>query len=184
MRILQIITASFFVLVPALALAQTSGPVAVQVAAGPTLIDTGYNLSAGAGYSPNSRLTLQLDVERMHLFTRTRSEGRDVISSFRGGTVTTVSGEVRVSILPRDRFTPYAFIGAGAGTSRPNVNDTFPGPVSSNSVRVFFAGAGLQAPVGRSISLFADARMMLGVGTDSDELIGAVPIRAGVSWRF
>ena len=68
--------------------AQSVAPsVSVQAAGGPTLVDPGHHLSAAFGFSPLSRVTLFLDVERTHLSSRiTRTEHSS--STFRGGTMT------------------------------------------------------------------------------------------------
>jgi hypothetical protein len=47
---------------------------ALHGAAGPTLIDSGYSLAAGIGFSPTSHITILLGIERTRLATRVRSE--------------------------------------------------------------------------------------------------------------
>ena len=117
------------VLMPCGAAAQTpdaAGPAldrfTVQAGAGPLLRGGGYDASASFGFSPLSRLDLLVTVERTHLpFQRdTFSDGYSVT---RGGTLTSVGGEVRVSFLPPHRVSPYGFAGIGGGVSRPTVND-------------------------------------------------------------
>ena len=56
----------------------------LQGSAGPTLIDSGYSLAGGIGFSPASRLTVLFDVERTHLASRLRSDGRGGFAGFRG----------------------------------------------------------------------------------------------------
>src|SRR5918995_1067793 len=96
----------------------------LQAAAGPTLIGGGNVLSAAFGYSPASRLELLLNVERIHLpFQLKRFP--DGYSATRGGTMTFVSGELRLALLPVDRVSPFAMAGGGGGLSRPNVHAEF-----------------------------------------------------------
>ena len=163
---------------PRLASAQ---PFVVHGSAGPTLIDTGYSVAAGVGVSAGSHVTILLDVERTHLSSRLRSDGRDGVSAFRGGTLTTGAGELRVSVLGRDRVGPYGLAGFAAGMSRPNVNELFPNRVT-NDVRAVFFGGGINVPLTERISFFADGRMM--IGEEAGELLAVAPIRAGVGWRF
>jgi hypothetical protein len=153
----------------------------VRGAAGPTLNDRGVSVTAGAGFSPTSRLTLAVDVERTHLFSRLTSDGRGGFAGFRGGTLTLAAPELRVSVFPSDRVGPYGLIGFAAGVSHPNVNAQFPTPVT-NDVRAVFFGGGISVPVNRSLSIVADGRMM--VGAEAGELLALAPVRAGVSWRF
>ncbi len=149
--------------------------------AGPTLVDRGYSLAAGVGFSPASPIAFVFDVERTHLFSRVSSDGRGGTFGFRGGTFTLASVQLRVAPLGRDRVGPYGLAGFAAGESRPNVSDLFPDRVT-NDVRAFFFGGGIQMPLQSQVSLFADGRMML--GDERGELLAVAPIRAGVAWRF
>jgi hypothetical protein len=153
----------------------------VHGSAGPTLVDTGYSLAAGAGFVPSSRVTLLLDLERTHLSTRSSSDGRGGVSSVRGGTLTLAAAQVRVMPLGVDRIGPYGLAGFAAGVSKPNVNETFPDPVS-NDVRAVFFGGGIHVPLERRLNLFVDARMM--VGAEGGETLAVAPLRAGLAWRF
>ena len=47
-----------------------------------------------------------------------------------------------------------------------------------------FAGGGIQVPLRNRVTIFAEARMMLVVGKDADELFAVAPFRAGIAWRF
>jgi hypothetical protein len=172
-------------LLPALALLACPGISSGQSfelhgSAGPTLVDRGYSVAAGGGFFPASFLAVLVDVERTYLVSRVRTT-RDSVSSFRGGTLTLGTAQVRVSPLGRDRVGPYGLAGFAFGVSEPNVNELFPDRVT-NDVRVVFFGGGIQVPVQRRISLFADGRMML--GAEAGELLAVAPIRAGVAWRF
>jgi hypothetical protein len=149
--------------------------------AGPTLVDSGHSLAAGIGFSPASRVTISLDVERTHLSSRTRSDGQGGVSGFRGGTLTLGTAQLRVSLFGRDRVGPYGFAGFAAGASRPNVNELFPNSVT-NDVRAMFFGGGIHVPLKERLTLFADGRMM--IGAEAGELLAVVPIRAGIAWRF
>jgi hypothetical protein len=153
----------------------------LQGSAGPTVIDSGYSLAAGAGYWPSSHVAVLVDVERTHLSSRLRSDGRGGVAGFRGGTLTLAAAQVRVAPLGRDRVGPYGLAGFAAGRSRPNVNELFPDPVT-NDVRAIFFGGGIHVPLKERVSLFADGRMM--IGAEAGELLAVAPIRAGVAWRF
>ena len=91
------------------------------------------------------------------------------------------AAELRVTLLSRDRITPYALAGLGAGVSRPNVNEIFPEP-RTNDVRAIFFGGGIHVPLGQQLSIFADARMM--VGGEAGESLAVAPLRAGLACRF
>lgn len=170
------------VLVPAGASAQSlASSVSIQGALGPTMIDSGHNVSAAVGFSVMPRVTLLVDVQRTQLSSRfTRHERGG--SAFRGGTLTAVSGEARVSLWPAGRVTPYALAGLGAGISRPNVNATF-GDSGTNSARFMFFGGGVQVPVRERLSVFGDVRLIGGV-EGNNGLLAMMPVRIGVAWRF
>ena len=153
----------------------------LQGSAGPTLVDTGYSLAAGVGFSPTSHLTVQFDVERTYLSSQLRSDGRDGFAGFRGGTLTLGSAQLRVTPFGRHRVGPYGLAGFAVGVSRPNVNQAFPDPVT-NDVRGIFFGGGIHVPVQERLSIFADGRMM--VGSEAGELLAVAPIHAGIAWRF
>ena len=95
--------------------------------------------------------------------------------------MTAVSGEVRVGLWPARRVTPYALAGVGAGVSRPTVNEAFPDRVT-NDVRFMFFGGGVHVPLRERLSLFGDARML--IGGEAGELLAIVPVRVGIAWRF
>jgi hypothetical protein len=178
MRVLPIV-ASFLILSgPTLAHGQS---VVVHGSAGPTLVDPGYSLAGGAGWAPWSRVTVSLNLERTHLSSRVRSDGRDGTSTFRGGSLTVGAAELGLSLLPRHRVTPYVLAGYAAGVSRPHVNRAFPQRVT-NDVRAVFGGAGIHVPLRPRLSLFADVRML--IGEENHELLAVAPLRAGLSWRF
>jgi hypothetical protein len=169
------------VLVPSVGSAQSlTSSVSVQAAAGPTLSDSGHNLSAAVGFTPLSRVTLFLDVQRTHLSSRLTRHERG-FTAFRGGTMTAVSGEVRVGLWPVHRVTPYVLGGLGAGVSRPNVNSTFPEAVT-NDARFMFFGGGVHVPLRERLSVFGDARML--IGAEGGELLAMAPVRVGLAWRF
>jgi hypothetical protein len=168
------------------AAAQTSS-LSAHAGGGLTLLDAGHNLSGGVAWSPLSRVTLMLGVERTHLDSRVTTQtdgpgGHPITSRFRGGTLTAVSGTIRVSLFAEGRVTPYVLAGVGTGVSKPNVNEHFPTPVS-NGVVFGMAGAGLSVPVRDHLSVFGDARMMVGAEGD-DGLLAVAPVRVGVNWRF
>ena len=170
--------------VPALASAQTPPAPAnrftFQVGGGP-LGDGGYNAAAGFSFSPRSALDLAVNVEQLHQPAR-REQYSDGFSLTRGGTSTYLSGEVRVSLSPRTRLSPYAFAGVGGGVSRPTVSWEFPDAVS-NALGVVYAGAGLRARIRNNLSVFADARALLEM-EGGEAFGGRSPVRVGLSWRF
>lgn len=154
----------------------------VGAAAGPTIIGRGYDGSALFGFSPLPRLELLAGIERLHLPFREVTLDDGVTSTTRGGDLTFASGEARVSLLPPDRVSPFVSIGAGAGTSRPTVNATYPEAVE-NRLRVFCLGGGMRVPIGRSFDAWADARAMVGL-EGYDSVSGFWPVRVGLRWRF
>jgi hypothetical protein len=179
-----------FLTLPEAAMGQSSGEVpsdtgggkfSLQASAGPTVRDEGYVVSAAAGYALGSRVELIFNVERTHLpFQANHYENGS--SALRGGTMTFASGELRVSVLPPDRISPFAVAGIGRGYSRPTVNATFPDPVK-NELRVGYLGGGVRVPIRRGLGAFVDARLMLAL-EGYDGLMGLWPVRAGLTWRF
>jgi hypothetical protein len=153
----------------------------LEVGAGPLLKSGGHSVAAAFGFSPISRVDLVVSVERHHLPFQRDTFG-DVLSITRGGTLTALSGEVRASILPPHRVSPYGVAGIGGGVSRPTVNAAFPNPVE-NDLRVVYFGGGLRVPIGRGLSVFGDARTMLAL-EGNDGITGIWPVRAGLAWRF
>ena len=143
------------------------------------MTDPGHSLAAGLAFSPTSHLTFMVDVERTHLSSQIHTDARGVTSAFRGGTVTLAAPALRVSLLGGDRVGPYGLVGLAAGVSRPNVTDLFP-----SRVRGPFAGGGILVPLRNRVTFFAEARMMLVVGKEADELFAVAPFRAGIAWRF
>ncbi|MDP2319739.1 MAG: hypothetical protein Q8O42_10425 [Acidobacteriota bacterium] len=182
------VAALLLVLIPRGAAGQAPDPAgpgldrfSLQAAAGPLLQSGGYNLSAAFGFSPLSRLDLLVSVERT-LVPFERTTFSDGYSLTRGGTLTAVSGEVRVSFLPPHRVSPYAFAGLGGGVSRPTVNNEFPTEVKNDLLVVYFGG-GVRVPMRGGFSIFGDARAMMALEGD-EGIMGLWPVRAGVAWRF
>ena len=177
MRAIPVVALLLFLSVPTLVTAQSFD---VHASGGPTLVDRGYSVAGGGGWSPLSHLHLSVNAERTHLPMRVRSDTQSS-SVFRGGTVTVGSAEAQLSLLARTRVTPYVLAGFAAGRSRPNVNERFPQEVT-NDVRAVFAGGGVLVPLRPNVALYADVRWM--VGAESNELLVVAPLRAGFSWRF
>jgi hypothetical protein len=177
----------FSLAAPSLVAAQTpdtSKPLqrfSIQAAAGPLLKSGGHTVSAAVGFSPISRLDLIVNAERDQIPFQRRAYA-DSYGVTRGGTLTYVSGEVRASIMPPHRWSPYGFAGMGGGVSQPNVNREFPIAVE-NKLRMVYFGAGLRVPIGSGVSIFGDARAMLALEGD-EGILGVWPVRAGVVWRF
>lgn len=178
MRLLPVLASVLVMCVPTAAHGQS---LVVHGSAGPTLVDRGSSLAVGAGWTPGSRVTVSVALERTHLSSRVVDDGRGGSSAFRGGTLTLGAAELRVALFGRDRVTPYAFAGYAAGVSRPTVNRAYPVRVI-NDVRAVFGGVAMQVPLRPRLSLFADARLML--GGEAGELLAVAPLRVGVAWRF
>ena len=159
-----------------------AGRWSVSAGGGPTMAGGGYDLSVAIGFAPLSRLELRVGAERLHLPFEERVHEDGAIGWTRGGTMTFVTGEVRASLFPRDRVSPFVTAGAGGGWSRPTVNDRFPDPVE-NGLRVLYVGGGVRVPVGDSFDIWGDARAMLGL-EGYDSVIGLWPVRVGGAWRF
>ncbi len=153
----------------------------LYAAAGPTLTDPGNSVAAGAIFSPISRLSILASAERTHLAAQTDRDG-DVTSYTRGGTLYLGSAEARYTPLSRERVGPYVLAGLATGISTPNVTDVFPNPVT-NFVFAFFAGGGLQVPLGKRVALLGDVRVMLGA-EGREGVVGVAPARVGLAWRF
>ena len=172
------------VLMPTSATGQTptaSERLSLQAAAGLSVIDEGHVLSAGVGYSPLSWLELLVIAERIHLpFQLERFPGGSSVT--RGGTLTFVSGELRLALRPPDRVSPFALAGVGGGVSRPNVNAHFPDPVR-NDLRVVYVGGGLRVPLRQGLSVLGDVRGLLAM-EGNDGILAMLPVRVGVAWRF
>ena len=169
---------------PALAAGQGTGTrFSVQGTLGPQINGGGDSQSVSFGFAPVQRLEFLVSGERIHLPTEvTRFEGG--FSATRGGTTRFISGEARFVPFPSSRVSPYVLAGAGRGTSRPNVNDIFPDPVS-NSAGLLFAGGGVRVSVVGGLSLVADIRYVLQTEDNGDGSVYAfVPLRGGLAWRF
>jgi hypothetical protein len=154
----------------------------VHASAGPTVTDPGYSFAAGAGFSPTRHLTFSVNVERTQLLSQTTSDGRGGFSGFRGGTLVLGSGELQVTPLGHDRLGPYGVVGFATGVSRPNVNASFPDPVTNSATALFFGG-GVHVPINPHLAVFAEARMMIGA-EGPEGILAIVPVRGGISWRF
>ena len=180
MRIIPGVVTLLLLVSPAVSTAQTF---ALQGSAGPTMTDPGHSLAAGFAFSPTSHVTFLVDFERTHLPSRIETYEHGVTAAFRGGTVALVAPALRLSLLGTDRVGPYGLVGLAAGVSRPNVTALFPDQIS-HGVRAPFFGGGVQVPLENHVAFFAEARMMLVVGKEADELFAIAPFRAGVAWRF
>ena len=145
-------------------------------AAGPTMIDSGNSLAAGAGFSATQTLTIVASFERTHIASRTSP------TKFRGGTLLLGTAELRFAPFGRRRWGPFALAGVAAGQSRPNVNEDFPNGVT-NDVRGMLVGGGLHVPLNDRLAVFGDVRWILGAD-GNEEFVAVVPVRGGVAWRF
>lgn len=156
-----------------------SRPFSLHFGLGSQLNDGGDLESVAFGYDWG-RAGVLVNVERNHVPERVRrSAGGGSVT--RGGTMTSVSGEVRYTVPAGDRLAPFIMAGFGAGVSRPNVSGPFDDAVT-NTVTTSYFGGGVRVRVRRSVEVFADARMLLVV--ERDTLGGRLPIRGGITWRF
>src|SRR5678809_970990 len=96
MRVIRSLVLVLLIAAPRIASAQSF---VLQGSAGPTLIDSGYSLAGGIGFSPTSRLTVLFDLERTHLSSQLTSDGRGGFAGFRGGTLTLGSAQLRLSLI-------------------------------------------------------------------------------------
>jgi hypothetical protein len=156
-------------------------PFSVHVAAGTTPSGDATVVSGAAGYAPAPWLEVLVNVERLHEPARTMRYPNGYSLS-RGGTMTIVSGEVRVAPLPRARVSPYAMAGIGRGVSHPTVDANFPDPVT-NDLGLVYLGGGARVPLRGGIGLLGDARAMIAV-EGADSVVGVWTVRGGVEWRF
>ena len=167
---------------PAVAAGQTT-PVSVQGAVGSNVNVAGNTQSLSVGVGLGDRFDVVASAERIHLPTEvTRHEHGS--SATRGGTTKFISGELRFSPVTLGRLSPYALVGAGRGTSRPNVNETFPDPVRHDDTTVIIGGGGARVALTRHLNAFADARFMFQIETSESGVFLFVPVRGGLAWRF
>ena len=151
-------------------------PFSVHLAVGSHLSEGGHLQSLSLGYDASGGVSLLVNVERNHVPTRLRS-----FSATRGGTLTSLSGELRYTVPVGGRVSPFVVAGLGAGISRPNVNDHFSNAVS-NTARFAYAGGGVRVRLRPRLDWFIDGRFQL--MAERDVLAGRLPIRAGLTWRF
>jgi hypothetical protein len=154
----------------------------VDLGVGSHLKDGGNLQSLSFGYTPWRALTLLVNVERDHVPTRRRSYP-DGYSVTRGGTLTTVSGELRYTVPVGERVLSYGLVGRGAGRSHPNVSDIFPNRVT-RTADVLYVGGGVRVPLRPPLAVFVDAKFLIHVDREGEGLGAMLPIRAGVTWRF
>lgn len=170
---------ALLLLSPAVAFGQS---VTLHGAGGPTLSDEGYSFAAGIGLLPTPRLMVMANVDTTRLLFR-HDEFPGGASHFRGGTFVLASAELRLYARGHDRISPYGLAGFAVGRSWPTVNEEFPTAAASN-VRAPFAGGGIHLPLAPRVTFFADLRLTLVVGAESDDVHALAPLRAGLSWRF
>jgi hypothetical protein len=155
-------------------------PFSVNFGLGSHVNDGGNMQSLSLGYTGWRDVTLLVNVERDHVPTQVRTYPGGSAET-RGGTVTSVSGEVQYAVPLAGRVSPFFLAGLGAGISRPNVTGNFADRVT-NVARLGYAGGGVRVTLRPQLDLFVDGRFML--FAERDVLGARVPIRAGVTWRF
>lgn len=175
-------------LTPGALAAQTSSegwrPRATLEAAGGTTRHGGYVLSTSAGFSPAPWMTLLAEGEALHIPTRHSTfttPGGYGVSASRGFTSYELGGVVRIGMPITRRVAPFGTAGIGAGTWRSNVDETFPRR-DSGGIVTLHAGGGVRFALRRQLSLIAEARMALGIA--GEDVVGIVPIKAGLAWTF
>ena len=104
--------------------ARMSRRFSVDLGLGSHFKDGGDVESISVGFAVSRIVALAATVERSHIPTnlRTSPDGHSVT---RNGTLTSISGELRLSIPAGDRWTPYGIVGTGVGESVLNVNESF-----------------------------------------------------------
>ena len=154
----------------------------VDLGLGSHVVSGGDVESMSVGFAVSRIVALAATVERSHIPTRltTYPDGNSVT---RNGTLASVSGEFRLTIPVGDRWTPYGVVGGGVGKSVLNVNEFFPNPITRTADLVY-AGGGVRYSLGPAVVLFSDAKLILVIGREVDDLSARLPVRAGVSFRF
>ena len=154
----------------------------VDLGAGSHIEDGGDVESMSVGFAVSRMVTVAATVERSHIPTRvTTFPGGS--SATRNGTLTSINGEFRLTVPIGARWTPYGLVGGGAGESVLNVNEFFPDPIT-RTARLVYAGGGVRYSLNPSVALFSDAKLILVVGREADDVSARLPVRAGVSFRF
>ena len=154
----------------------------IEGAAGFQTYYDGSAQSVAFGFAPSRSLTVLVSGERSHVQDRVALYEYGY-SAERGGTEQFVSAGVRYAFFARKRFSPYLVGGIGRGTSRPNVNDTFPDK-KVRDIQVLYYGGGVRIPIGQQFDALVDARLMMAVEAKSDYFGVRMPVRAGIAWRF
>jgi hypothetical protein len=162
---------------PAVAAGQGTGTrLSVQGSVGTHFNDGGDNQSISVGVSPTAHLDILISAERSHWPTEVGPT-----SATRGGTVTFISGEIRLLPVTIGRVSPYVLASAGGGLSRPNVNTLFRDDVTNGSW-LLFGGGGVRVAATERLGAFADMRF--GIQGELDTIRLLLPVRGGVAWRF
>jgi hypothetical protein len=154
----------------------------VDLGLGSHVKDGGDVESISVGFAVSRIVALAATVERSHIPTKL-STYTDGYSVTRNGTLTSMSGELRLTIPAGVRWTPYGIVGGGVGESVLNVNEFFPNPIARTADLVY-AGGGVRYSLGPAAALFGDAKLILVFGRDADDLSARLPVRAGVAFRF
>ena len=181
-RVLLAVTVLTFV-APAVAAGQEAGTrVSVEGAFGSPINVGGNSQSLSFGFSPVERIDLLVSAERIHMPMEVTRYERGY-SATRGGTTKFISLELRFSPFTFNRVSPYVLLGAGRGTSRPNVNDIFRDPVT-NDAALLIGGGGVRVPVTGHLSAFVDMRFVLQLENTETGVYLFLPVRGGLAWRF
>jgi hypothetical protein len=167
--------------------ARTSGHsrlrrLSVHLAAGVTIPSgndgPGNVQSVSIGYAPTPRVTVLVSGGRARKLPRVR-QLPDGFSRAPGGTLHSVSGEVRFTLRSGERVSPYVLAGAGLGVWRRT--EAIAEPITSAAYAVF-SGGGVVVPLGRHLRVSGDVGFLLLIERDVPHLF--LPVRAGLTWRF
>jgi hypothetical protein len=158
----------------------SNAPFSVHLGLGSHVNEGGNVQSLSLGYTEWRDVTLLVNVERDHIPRQVRTYPRGGAET-RGGTLTSVSGEVRYAVPLGERLSPFFLAGLGVGISRPNVFGTSTDLVTTVA-RLAYTGGGVRLALRPRLDLFVDGRLML--IAEWDVLGARLPIRAGVTWRF
>jgi hypothetical protein len=154
----------------------------VDLGLGSHFNDAGDVESVAVGFAVSRIVALAAIAERSHIPTKLRTHPGGS-SATRNGTLTSISGEARLTVPVGERWMPYGVVGGGVGESVLNVNAFFPDPIT-RTANLVFAGGGVRYAIGPAVALFGDAKLVLVMGREADDLSARLPVRAGVSFRF
>jgi hypothetical protein len=139
--------------------------------------------AAAFGVALTERVTLLANVERNHQPGRNWSYPNNSYSFNRGGTITSLSGEVRQVVWRDTHLEPFWLAGGGVARVDPDVNDLFPDPAPSATEQIAYVGGGALFPVHPALAFSVDVKLLIELKANAE--MGAMfPLRVGATWRF